>query len=143
MKFFRQITQNFDQIDFSLAPSIYFVTLCLIYILFFLDIPFKLKFLKGKCFQTIVDNRKTRCVLSRCFLEVFFYLLKLYFKFLTCVVYALVGVSSLLLFVVKINQSRKLLKVIFFTYTLQSGIEEGLYYFLGGRVDFEKQLKVN
>ena len=32
----------------------------------------KLKFLKEKCFQTIVDNRKTGCVLSRCFLEVFF-----------------------------------------------------------------------
>ena len=45
-------------------------------------------------------------------------------KILRFVVYALVGVSSLLL-VVKINQSRKLLKVIFFRHTLESGMERG------------------
>ena len=36
--------------------------MCLIYILYFLDMSFKLTFLKTKCFQKIVENRKTRDV---------------------------------------------------------------------------------
>ena len=60
-----------------------------------------------------------------------FYWLKLYSKFLTILVYALVGVSSLLLFMVKINQWKKSLKVISFTYTLLSKLERQFYLFWG------------
>ena len=72
MKILRQITLNFDKVDLYLAPSIYFVILRLIYFLFFLDMSFKLTFLKTKCFKKILVDRKIRCILARCFLEVFF-----------------------------------------------------------------------
>ena len=59
----------------------YFVVLCLIYILFFLDMSFKLTILKTKCFQKIVENRKTKCLsFSSVFLRGLFYRLKLTFQ---------------------------------------------------------------
>ena len=59
----------------------YFVALCLIYILFFLDMSFKLTILKTKCFQKIVENRKTKCLsFSSVFLRGLFYRLKLTFQ---------------------------------------------------------------
>ena len=59
----------------------YFVALCLIYILFFLDMSFKLTILKTKCFQKIVDYRKTKCLsFSSVFLRGLFYRLKLIFQ---------------------------------------------------------------
>ena len=59
----------------------YFVALCLIYILFFLDMSFKLTILKTKCFQKIVENRKTKYLsFSSVFLRGLFYRLKLTFQ---------------------------------------------------------------
>ena len=65
------------------------------------------------------------------FFRALFYWLILYSKFLTIFVYALDGVSSLLLFMVKINQWKKSLKVISFTYTLLSELERQFYLFWG------------
>ena len=56
------------------------------------------------------------------FLTILFYWLKQFSNVLKWVIYALVGVSSLLL-VVKIYQSKKLLEVIYVRCTLQSGIK--------------------
>ena len=104
---------------------------------------FKLTFVRTKYFQKIVENRKTRCLsFSSIFLRGLFYWMKLYFKFLTILVYALVGVSSLLLLVLKINQWRKLREVISFTYTLQHGIEGVLIIFGGGQWIWKNSLKL-
>ena len=67
---------------------------------------------------------------SMFFRDIFYWLI-LYSKFLTVLVYALDGVSSLLLFMVKINQWKKSLKVISFTYTLLSELERQFYLFWG------------
>ena len=69
---------------------------------------------------------------SMFFRDIFYWLI-LYSKFLTVLVYALDGVSSLLLFMVKINQWKKSLKVISFTYTLLSELERQFYLFWGWR----------
>ena len=77
----RQVTLIFNQVDFYYAPSIYFVIFCFIYILFFLDMSFKLTILKTKCFQKIVENRKIRCLsFGSMFLRGLFYRLKLIFQ---------------------------------------------------------------
>ena len=121
----------------------YFVALRLIYILFFLDMSFKLTILKTKCFQKIVENRKTKCLsFSSVFLRGLFYRLKLIFQISDNIGYALVGVTSLLLLVVKINQWRKLRKVISFTYTLQTGIEGVLIIFLRWKWVWKNSLKI-
>ena len=69
---------------------------------------------------------------SMFFRDIFYWLI-LYSKFLTVLVYELDGVSSLLLFMVKINQWKKSLKVISFTYTLLSELERQFYLFWGWR----------
>ena len=121
----------------------YFVALCLIYILFFLDMSFKLTILKTKCFQKIVENRKIKCFpFGSMFLRGLFYRLKLIFQISDNIGYALVGVTSLLLLVVKINQWRKLRKVISFTYTLQPGIEGVLIIFLRWEWVWKNSLKI-
>ena len=106
----------------------YFVALRLIYILFFLDMSFKLTILKTKCFQKIVENRKTRCLsFSSMFLRGIFYRLKLIFQISDNI--GLCTSRYIIINVISGQEKSKLRKVISFTYTLQHGIEGVLIIF--------------
>ena len=102
----------------------------MIYILFFFDMSFKLTFLKTKCFQKIVENRKTRCLsFSSMFFRGLFYGMKLIFQ--NCENIGLC--TSRCIIIIVVNGQDK---------SMKPGIGGALIVFLGG-VGLEKQLKVD
>ena len=105
---------------------------------------FKLTFLKTKCFQKIVENRKTRCLsFNSMFLRGLFSGLKLIFQ-----ISDNIGLcTSWCIIIIVVSAQDKSMKKItrgnFFYIYSPAWNRRGSNNFWGRAVDLEKQLKVN